>query len=218
MQDTVEWRKIKDFPNYSVSNYGEVRNDRKNTYMGYSFDAKGYYRVALSKNNKRYARRVHRLVAQAFLPNPENKEQVNHLDGNKLNNRVCNLEWCTNQENQDHYWKYLDNGSRGQNISKGLKETYRKNPELAEQKRKYMSGRKVSEETKHKLGKKVIRLEDKKIYFSIIYFVTFLRYSYPIRQRRQFFLSQYSFFSWMSACESPAFLTVSPHSRQRRIM
>jgi len=164
-----QWKKIVDFPNYSVSNFGEVRNDKKNTYMGYSFDAKGYYRVALSKNNKRYAKRVHRLVAQAFLPNPENKEQVNHLDGNKLNNNVCNLEWCTNQENQDHYWSFLDDGTRRNKISQGVKNAYKNNPKLAKDKRDafYRNIDKILAGAKEKMSVSIVRLEDGKIYSSI---------------------------------------------------
>lgn len=175
MQDSVkqdrkkeEWKKIEGFPNYSVSNLGRVRNDKKNRIMEYSYNAKKYYRVALSKNNKRYARLVHRLVAEAFIPNPDNKPQVNHIDGNKVNNCVNNLEWATNQENQDHYWKYLDDGKRRERISVGLKRAYQNNPDLAEQKRIYMLGRTVSEETKRKLSKPIIRLEDGKIYYSTI--------------------------------------------------
>lgn len=164
-----EWKKIDGFPNYSVSNYGRVRNDKKDTLMGYSYDAKGYYRVALSKYNKRYARRVHRLVAQAFLPNPQKKEQVNHLDGDKTNNIVSNLEWCTNQENQDHYWNNLDNGQRRKNISLGLKRTYRENPGLAKQKAVAMNKNrgKIIQGIREKMTKKVIRVEDGKVFMSI---------------------------------------------------
>lgn len=68
-------------------------------------DSKGYLRVAIWKNGKQHTYKVHRLVADAFIPNPENKPQVNHIDGNKQNNNVENLEWCTNQENQIHSWK-----------------------------------------------------------------------------------------------------------------
>lgn len=62
-------------------------------------DHKGYARVSLGK---RKTLAVHRLVAKSFIPNPQNKPQVNHIDGNKQNNCVENLEWCTNQENQIH--------------------------------------------------------------------------------------------------------------------
>lgn len=62
----------------------------------------GYLLVDLRKDGKRYLKCVHRLVAETFIPNPENKPQVNHKDGNKLNNTVNNLEWVTCSENQQH--------------------------------------------------------------------------------------------------------------------
>lgn len=62
----------------------------------------GYMLVDMRKDGKRYMRVVHRLVAEAFIPNPNNLPQVNHIDGNKNNNCVTNLEWCTCSENQQH--------------------------------------------------------------------------------------------------------------------
>ena len=66
---------------------------------------KGYLETHLYINNKNKVFKVHRLVAMAFIPNPENKPEVNHKDGNKQNNSKENLEWCTSSENQIHAYK-----------------------------------------------------------------------------------------------------------------
>ena len=67
-------------------------------------DKYGYETVVLTKNGKRKNYTVHKLVALAFLPNFKNKETINHIDGNKRNNNVNNLEWATMKENQQHKW------------------------------------------------------------------------------------------------------------------
>ena len=82
---------------YKISNYGRVKNHKGRITEGYNHES-GYLWVSISP--KQYL--LHRLVAKTFIPNPENKEQVNHIDGNKLNTHVNNLEWCSSIENQIH--------------------------------------------------------------------------------------------------------------------
>lgn len=98
------WKEIKDYEGlYWVSNQGRVKN-RHNRILKPEIRT-GYHSVGLCKNSKCKHYRIHRLVAQAFIPNPENKPIINHIDENKLNNTPSNLEWCTNQENIDAYAK-----------------------------------------------------------------------------------------------------------------
>ena len=111
------WKDIKEYEGlYQVSNLGRIKSLPRNgtvqvvKILNPCKDTYGYLRIKLSKNNKAKKYQVHRLVAQAFIPNPENKPQVNHLDGNKLNNYYKNLEWCTNGENQIH--SYVLNPNR----------------------------------------------------------------------------------------------------------
>jgi hypothetical protein len=85
---------------YSVSNFGRVRNDKTGRILSTRPDKKGYARASLQ--GKEY--KVHRLVAEHFIknPDPEKFNQVNHIDCNKLNNYIENLEWCDNSHNQIH--------------------------------------------------------------------------------------------------------------------
>lgn len=88
---------------YEVSEFGDIKRIEKNKILKPQI-VKGYYRLELCKNAQRKQYTIHRLVALAFIPNPLNKEQVNHIDGNKLNNHVSNLEWVTAKENMNHAW------------------------------------------------------------------------------------------------------------------
>ena len=124
--DMIEtWKTIKGFEGlYEVSNTGKVRsidrviitkNGVKKTIKGKELfftiskiDEKSHCpraSVQLWKNNQAFLKKVHRLVAEAFIPNPENKPTVNHIDGNPLNNNVENLEWNTYSENEKHAYK-----------------------------------------------------------------------------------------------------------------
>lgn len=92
-----EWRTIEEFPEYEISSWGNIRNKKtpnKLLSLNRSGRKRNYYSVMFSVNNKQTRRNVHRLVAKAFIPNPNNLPEVNHKDENGLNNRVDNLEWC----------------------------------------------------------------------------------------------------------------------------
>lgn len=99
------WKDIKGYEGlYQVSNLGRVRSLNYNKTktvrtLKLTSNAKGYLQLILHKNGKISSRKVHRLVAEAFIPNPEELPQVNHKDENKTNNCVDNLEWCTNYYN-----------------------------------------------------------------------------------------------------------------------
>ena len=110
-----QWRPVKGYEElYEVSSEGEIKSlekTRKNSKGQYiqeekilaqSLTTTGYKKVELVRDGKRKSLKVHRLVAQAFIPKVEGKPYVNHKDGNPLNNSVDNLEWCTQAENVQH--------------------------------------------------------------------------------------------------------------------
>ena len=103
-----EW---KDIPNYEglyqISNLGNIKRKKDNYIFKKNKNNGGYRIVTLTKNKIEKNVSVHRLVAQAFIPNPNNLPQINHIDGNKMNNNVNNLEWCTQSENMKH--AYINN-------------------------------------------------------------------------------------------------------------
>lgn len=111
-------KKIKDFENFIIYEDGTVINTKTGNKRSPHIDKDGYLRITLQqKNGKTTTRFIHRLLAEAFIPNPDNKETVNHKDENKQNNDLDNLEWATKKEN-DNY------GTRNQRIKRMGKDNY----------------------------------------------------------------------------------------------
>lgn len=111
-----EWKDIEDYKGlYKVSNYGRIKSLKRISYdkirdktrqisekiLKQSIASPGYYIVNLTKDSKQRVYRIHRLVAEAFIPNPNNYPVINHIDGNKNNNIINNLEWCTYKHNSN---------------------------------------------------------------------------------------------------------------------
>ena len=100
----MEWRTITEASNYEVSTNGQVRNRTTKKILKGRLSKNGYLQVSIKidKTQKFCNRYIHRLVALHFIQNPSNKREVNHIDGNKENNTLSNLEWVTSSENQKH--------------------------------------------------------------------------------------------------------------------
>ena len=155
-----QWKVIKDFPDYMVSNYGRVFSKEriiklcdgrirlhKGILLKPRKDKRGYLYVGLYNNKKIKLKTVHRLVIEAFIPNPENRPETNHKDGIKNNNFVNNLEWNTRRENAIHSYKNrLQIPKQGENRYNALL----KNSEVLEIKGLL----KTNNLTKAKIGKK----------------------------------------------------------------
>lgn len=127
----IQWRDVPGYEGlYQVSDSGLVLSLPKSTSPGKilrpSRNGDGYLTVCLIKENRKSTFRVNRLVALAFIPNPEYKLEVNHIDGNKENNCVDNLEWCDRSENERHAYAH------------GLKDRHPSDATLAASKRAHM--------------------------------------------------------------------------------
>lgn len=104
------WKDIKGYEGvYKISNLGKInslpRKHSKGKILNPAKNNRGYLRVALCFEGKARYDSIHRLVAETFIPNPKNLTEVNHKDGNKLNNTVENLEWTTRTQNQIHAYR-----------------------------------------------------------------------------------------------------------------
>ena len=102
MNNLENWKKVAGFETYSVSDRGNVRNDKTGRILKPGTNTHGYLFVNLKKNNKSSIKDVHRLVSLAFIPNLENKKYVDHINNYKTNNKLENLRWATAQQNQQN--------------------------------------------------------------------------------------------------------------------
>lgn len=147
-----QWAQIDEFPNYKVSSLGRIYNTKNQRFIKPVETSSGYLVVCLYKDACRHTpKRVHRLVAQAFIPNINNWPDINHIDENKRNNTVSNLEWCTPKYNSNY-------GTRTQRAVA----TWKANPKAVEASR--INGHKAHEALK----KKVRCLESNQIFNSAV--------------------------------------------------
>ena len=119
------WQQIDGYPDYQISNLGRVKSFKwgKEKILNPFTNSHGYKNIRLSLNGVSKVSKVHRLVALAFIPNPENHRIINHIDGDKCNNNVANLQWTTPSENTQHAF------DTGLHTGKG-KNHYRHNPKI----------------------------------------------------------------------------------------
>jgi hypothetical protein len=143
-------KEVEDFPGYFVSDDGKVYSDKRGEIreLKPQNNGFGYFVVGLCRNNKYHSKKIHRLVALAFIPNPKNKPEINHIDGVKTNNNISNLEWATTKENTRHAWET------------GLNENVRKAFKI--------NGKNYGKINGKKNGKKVICIETQQVFNSAV--------------------------------------------------
>lgn len=128
-------KQIKGYLNYLISVDGKVFNLKTMKHLKCSINNMGYPKVCLYNENGRKEFLVHRLIAETFLPKDKNRKFINHIDGNKANNLLCNLEWCTHQENMIHAWELGLNKSTERHKANG-RQTIKKAQEIGSKMRR----------------------------------------------------------------------------------
>lgn len=103
-----QYKKLKEYPMYRIYNTGKIYSEFSKKFLRVFDDGKGYLQVTVfkGKNKGRETIKIHRLVAQTFIDNPNNYNEVNHIDCNKYNNKVTNLEWISREDNMKHAGKF----------------------------------------------------------------------------------------------------------------
>ena len=113
----MKWKPIEGYEDqYSICDLGYVYSLKSGRLLKARETTHGYLQVALNTGHKSKFVHIHKLVAEAFVPNPQNLPQVNHIDGVKINNSADNLEWCNNSQNQQHAY---DTGLKSRKLSAG---------------------------------------------------------------------------------------------------
>ena len=112
------WIAIISFENYQVSNLGRIKSIRNNIILKPGIDSHGYLHVSLYKNGNGCTKNIHVIVAKTFILNPLNLPEVNHIDGNKINCAVTNLEWSTKSDNEKHAHRTGLKNAKGESHSK----------------------------------------------------------------------------------------------------
>ena len=163
---TEVFKPIEGYENlYEISNFGRVKSLSKligrrikpETFLKIRITPHGYEMVTLCKNGKPFNASVHRLIAKAFIENPLNKPCINHIDGNKLNNDISNLEWCTYRENNIHAYRTgLDDPMKHGRTGKRRPLTEQEKQLISIRTKEAMQRPEVQEKLHKSRGKKVI--------------------------------------------------------------